>query len=166
MTITKIFAITVDPEELPDFDAQALSVVLEAALTDDKPIFIAVNEVSISTPIIPIGALTDKETSRIIGPPEQEPIIDVFSKNSKLRAAKGGTPSISEKLKDIKGTAGSEIKDIPALKATGPATAHNTPGKNTACDNPVRTRESIKGTGSIEFCSNCGFQYRDSDLGR
>ena len=179
MTTTKIFAITINPEELPGFDAQALHTVLEAALTDDpdKPILMEVNEVSISIPLS--VDTTNIPPQQIFNSAEEDgyfkmealpadkdaKLIDVATKNAELMASKG-TVSFSDKLKDIKGTPIGEIKETAELKPTGEALPHNAPGKNILCSNPQRTRESIRGTGSIEFCATCGFQYRDSDLGR
>jgi len=169
MNITKIFAVTVDSDELPDFDAQALKTVLEAALSDDVPIFVDVSEVSISVPTSTTNITVDLPVqSYNNGDDSDKKIesIDVASKNAKLRAEKGSSQSFSEKIKDLQGTHETSVPDLPALKPTGDATPHNAPGKNSPCTNPTRTRESLRGTGSIEFCTTCGYQYRDSDLTR
>jgi hypothetical protein len=159
MNTTKIFAVTVNDEELPGFDAQALKVVLEAALSDDTPIFVDVTEVSISIPVAvdmtPLmknnaGKPGDANITGITGQVGGTEVTnDVAAKNAKLRAEKGTKPSFSEKIKDLQGTPGTTITDLPPLKPTGEATPHNAPGKGTLCVDPKRTRESIQFLGKL-----------------
>lgn len=176
MALTKYFSITLDPVQLPDFGSQALEMVMRAALEDEKePLLLIVRAVdikgnpikeSISSDVLPTDGTTEDFKNTTVSAVNGD---DVAARNKQLMEKRGVQGTMREKISKSTQVSGpaAEPREIPELKPTGEATPHVAPGgAGKLCANPKRERVSIQGTGSIEFCASCGYQYRDSDLGR